>query len=111
MTRMTRRGKLLLIAPVAIVAFALFVALGGQVVKLLWNGLLPELFGWPQVTFWQALGLLALCRILFGGLGLAGGGRSGRRSRMAERWECMTAEERERFRRGMGGRDAEPTTD
>jgi hypothetical protein len=35
----------------------------------LWNWLLPPLFGWRQITFWQALGILALCRILFGGFG------------------------------------------
>ena len=55
----------------------LFIALGGEVVRLLWNWLLPPLFGWAQITFWQALGLLALCRILFGGFGLHGSGRSG----------------------------------
>jgi hypothetical protein len=71
---------------------------------LLWNWLLPPLFGWREITFWQALGLLALCRILFGGLGRAGHYRSGFRNRMAERWERMTPEERERFRQGMRAR-------
>ncbi len=74
--------------------FLLFLALGGGVVQQLWNWLMPTIFGWRQVTFWQALGLLALCRILFGGLGRHGGYRS-------RRWEHMTPEERERFRQGM----------
>ena len=56
------------------------------------------------ITFWQALGMLALCRILFGGLGGHGGHRSKFRRRMAERWDAMTPEERERFRQGMRGR-------
>ncbi len=47
----------------------LFIFIGGEVVKQLWNWLLPPIFGWRQITFWQALGLLALCRILFGGHG------------------------------------------
>ncbi len=47
----------------------LFIAIGGEIVLHLWNWLLPPLFGWRQITFWQALGLLALCRILFGGFG------------------------------------------
>ena len=47
----------------------LFTSIGGEIVRLLWNWLLPPLFGWRQITFWQALGLLALCRILFGGFG------------------------------------------
>ena len=59
---------------------ATFVALGGFLVQQLWNWLLPALFGWPVLTFWQALGLLALCRILFGGIGMRGGrGSRGRR--------------------------------
>ena len=47
----------------------------------LWNWLLPPLFGWRTLGFWQALGLLALCRILFGGLGGHGpGSQSGTRA-------------------------------
>ena len=95
------RRRWIVIAPLAIGAFVLFIAIGGEVVRLLWNWLVPPLFGWSQITFWQALGLLALCRILFGGFGLHGSGRSGVRRRMAERWEHMSPEERERFRQGM----------
>ena len=50
-------------------AFAAFILIGGVVVQWLWNWLLPEIFGLPRITFWQALGLLALSRILFGGFG------------------------------------------
>ncbi len=104
-----RKKKLLLLSPLILLVFALFIALGGEIVRLLWNWLLPPLFGWREVTFWQALGLLVLCRILFGGLGLYGGPRSRIRERiaqrweqrMSERWERMTPEERERFRQGM----------
>jgi len=102
---MRRRWRFL--APLAIVGILLFVAIGGAVVQLLWNWLLPSLFGWPEVTFWQALALLALCRILFGGFGRHGVSRRFRgrmRERMAERWERMTPDERERFKQGMRGR-------
>jgi hypothetical protein len=59
-----------------------------------------------QLTFWQALGLLALCRILFGGSGWHRPMRSKVRrrvadrvaDRMGDRWDVMTPEERERFR-------------
>jgi hypothetical protein len=98
------RKKWIFIAPLAILALLLFIAIGGEVVLQLWNWLLPPLFGWRQITFWQALGLLALCRILFGGFGFHGSGSSKFRRRMAERWEHMTPEERERFRQGMRGR-------
>jgi hypothetical protein len=99
---MSIRRKWALIAPMAILGIVLFAFLGGEIVRLLWNGLLPPLFGWRQVTFWQALGLLALCRILFGGFGGRGFGRSNARRRIAERWERMTPEERERFRQRCG---------
>ena len=85
-------------------AIALFVFLGGEVVMHLWNWLLPALFGWRQITFWQAVGVLALSRILFGSHGFRGNHRSNFRGRMSERWEQMTPEERERFRQGMRSR-------
>jgi hypothetical protein len=53
------------IIPAAIVGMVVFIFIGGQVVKLLWNSLAPSLFGLPVLGFWQALGMLALCRILF----------------------------------------------
>ena len=106
--RMSRRKKLLFIAPLAILGILAFLAIGGVVILQLWNWLLPPLFGWRAITFWQALGILVLCRILFGGHGWHGPARSSMRrrmaERMAERWEHMTPEERERFRQGMAGR-------
>ena len=95
-----RRKWIFVAAPVGI---AVFIFIGGQVVMYLWNWLLPSLFGWGQIGFWQAVGLLALCRILFGGLGRGGGGmyRSHFRRRMAERWDRMTPEEREKFCQGL----------
>jgi hypothetical protein len=96
--------RLIFIAPLAILGMLLFIAIGGAVVMRLWNWLLPSLFGTREITFWQALGLLALCRILFGGFGFHGSGRSHWRRHRAERWEHMTPEERERFRQGMRGR-------
>ena len=95
------RRRLIWIAPLAILGIALFIFIGGEVVRLLWNWLLPTLFGWREITFWQAVGLLALCRILFRGTGWHNSGRSGLRRRMEERCGHMTPEERERFRQGM----------
>ena len=96
------RRRWYFIAPAAIVGIVVFTFIGGELVRLLWNWLTPNLFGWRQITFWQALGLLALCRILFGGLGMRGGPRTNVRRRMAERWEQMTPEERERARARYG---------
>lgn len=93
-----------LFVPAAIAGVLLFAVIGGVVVRELWNWLLPSLFGWPALTFWQALGLLALCRILFGRFGGRGFRPGYSRRHMAARWERMTPEERERFRHGMFGR-------
>jgi hypothetical protein len=96
-----RWKKVIFIAPLAILGMLLFIVIGGEIVLQLWNWLLPQLFGWRPITFWQALGILLLCRILFGGFRLHGSGRSNFRRRMQERCEHMTPEERERFRQRM----------
>jgi hypothetical protein len=93
-----RRGFLIFMAPLAILGILFFAFIGGEIVRLLWNWLLPPLFGWHTITFWQALGLLALCRILFGGFGGHRSMRYGWRRRMEERCASMTPEERESFR-------------
>jgi hypothetical protein len=94
------RRKWFWIAPLAIIGIPLFIFVGGEVVMHLWNWLLPPLFGWRSLSFWQALGLLALCRILFGGLGHGGpGGHGGRH--FGRGCRNMSPEEREKFRRAM----------
>lgn len=95
---MRKKKWIFVAAPLALV---LFIAIGGEVVLHLWNWLLPELFGWREITFWQALGLLALCRILFGRFGVHDSVRSNVRRRMEQRWEQMTPEEREKVRHGF----------
>ncbi len=39
----------------------------GLVVMALWNWLMPAIFGLPEVTYWQAVGLFILCHLLFKG--------------------------------------------
>jgi len=52
---------------------ALF-ALLGWIVMLLWNWLMPDIFGLKVITYWQAWGLFLLSTLLFKGMG---GGNSG----------------------------------
>src|SRR5262245_59484267 len=73
----------------------------GQAVLQLWNWLLPELFGLRPLRFWQAVGLMALSWILFGGLRGFGMIAGPRRSSTPDSWARLTPEERDRFRRGI----------
>ena len=88
--------KILVFAVVAAVVLS-------AAVMSLWNWLMPPIFGWRLITFWQALGLLVLSRMLFGRFGGGPGRRMHWRHRMMERWNQMTPEERERFAEGMRG--------
>ncbi len=83
--------------PVAVVAAALAL---GWAVMFLWNAILPEVVGARPLNFWQAVGLLVLCRLLFGGFGGRGGRPGGgpRRGGWRGRWATMSEEERARFR-------------
>jgi hypothetical protein len=90
------------------IALLAVVALGvlGFVVMSLWNWLMPALFAVSALTFWQALALLVLSRILFGGFRRGGGGPFGGhwRHRMREHFQNMTPEERDRLRERFGHR-------
>ena len=85
------------------IAFFALIAVGivSFAVMVLWNTLLPNIFAVKAITFWQALGLLVLSKLLFGGFRPYGNGGGHWRRRMVERWEQMTPEERERFKLGM----------
>jgi hypothetical protein len=106
----------------AFIVFALaFVAALSYVVMSLWNAIIPTLFHLPTLQYWQAVGLLVLCRILFGGIRGRHGwhghdhGHGGWRRHMRQRWESMTPEERERmrakFKHRCGWDPGEPPTD
>lgn len=72
------RGK----NPIVIVGIVLFgivaisglAILFGYIIMSLWNWLMPELFDLPMITYWQAVGLFLLAKILFG---FGGGSNSG----------------------------------
>ena len=57
---------LLIIASIILVTLICF--LSGWVTMLLWNWLVPAIFGLGTITFWQALGLIILIKLVFGGI-------------------------------------------
>lgn len=80
--------------------------LGGWAVMLLWNAILPDVTGVKMLSYWQAIGLLILSRILFGGW--RGGGKQGsynkhrpdfgKHKEWREKWMNMSVEERMKFK-------------
>jgi hypothetical protein len=86
--------KIALFATLAVTVLS-FVVMG------LWNVLMPTIFAVRAISFWQALGLLVLSKILFGGFRPHAEGGPRWRRRMMQRWEQMTPEEREKFKQGM----------
>jgi len=106
MKRLFFRGRFIFI-PIAIAAF---LSLASFVVMQLWNNLLPAILHVSVITFWQAMGIFILCKILFG-FGKGGGPRWGGRGpwmrhRMEERFKNMTPEEKEKFKQKMRERGA-----
>ncbi|HVW96839.1 MAG TPA: hypothetical protein VHA56_12790 [Mucilaginibacter sp.] len=86
-------------------AVAAFLSLISFAVMSLWNNLLPDILHVGTITFWQAMGIFILCKILFGfgkgGPGRFGGGGPWMKRRMEEKFRNMTPEQREKFRAHM----------
>jgi hypothetical protein len=107
---MKPKSKILKIVMI-VIGVPVAIAAVGFVTMSLWNALIPVLFSGPVVSFWQALGLLLLSKLLFGGFkgrgGRCGGGRHGRehwRQKMEARMASMTEEEKEKFRNRCGNK-------
>ena len=98
---MNRGLKIAMFAVLGVAAFILF----GWVIQSLWNALLPELFGWRTITFWQAMGLFVLSKILLGGFTFRDRARRNGAWGMGyywkRKWMNMSPEERERFKQKM----------
>jgi hypothetical protein len=88
--------KGLMILLLGIIAVLIF----GLVVMSLWNAILPAVLGVKAISFIQALGILLLSKILFGGFGGGRGRRHGRGKwmEMKQKFSGMTPEEREKFK-------------
>ena len=77
---------------------AVAVAAAGAIVMYLWNAILPRVTGVKALGYWDALGLLILCKILFGGFHKGGGKshskRFAKRKKWMEKWHNMSPEEK-----------------
>lgn len=68
------------------------------IVMSLWNCLLPEILGAKSITYWQAMGILILCKILFGGFQIGKGMKDFKERKMREKMMNLSPEEREKFK-------------
>ncbi len=84
--------------PLFIILFFAAAFVFGFFVMELWNWLIPTLFGGPVVTFWQAIGILILSKILFGGLGGHGSGKDSKRSKHSKDWKSGFREECRKYK-------------
>jgi hypothetical protein len=104
MKRIFFRGRFIFMPILA----AAILTLVSYVVMQLWNALLPAILHVAAITFWQAMGIFILCKILFGfskgGRGWGGGGAPWMRHKMEARFNNMTSEEKERFKQKMSER-------
>lgn len=78
----------------------------GALVMVLWNAILPDVLNTNTIGYWQALGLLLLCKILFSSFGprRGPGPRFGPPGYLMEKLKNMTPEERAQFRANWSGR-------
>ena len=98
------RRKLRFLLP--LVALAV-IALATLAVQSLWNGVLVDVLGVKAVTYWQALGIFVLAKILF--VGFPGGRRGPFDPRIRDRlhkarWDALSPEQRELMREEMRDR-------
>lgn len=115
---MTILQKHLVFIPLFLIAM---VGLIGGLVMWLWNWLMPLIFGLPSLTFWQAVGLVVLCRLLVGNVGFGGHHHHGHvhgqcacgegSNKLRESWNNMTPEERKLIIEKHGCNDSEQTAD
>jgi len=79
---------------------AIAVTVFGFIVMGLWNSILVQVLSVKVISFWQALGILLLSKILFGGFHGRGSWRGSPawKEKMKQRWDKMTPEEREKFK-------------
>jgi Ca2+/H+ antiporter, TMEM165/GDT1 family len=96
MRRRFNERKFFMFVPLVLAGIAVFTG----IVMWLWNNVLAVVLHISLISFWQALGLLVLSKILFGGFRGGGGGwgRHKWKSDMIQRWDAMSGEEKEKFR-------------
>jgi len=93
-----KKKKFFVLIPLLVIAAIL---LFGWIVMQLWNAILPSALHAGELSYLQSIGLLVLCRILFGGFAgkrFGGGGPGFRGGIGKEKWMSMSDEEKAKFK-------------
>lgn len=85
--------------------FLIMVAVFAYAVMLLWNWLIPELFRGNPINFWQALGLMALSKLLIG-FGTHSAGHF--KSKFMHKYSSLPEHEKEELRQKFKDRWCKP---
>ena len=93
--------KRIIFIPLAIVAGVFIFGYG---VMFLWNSILSAVLGISTITFWQAIGILVLSKILFGGFKCGHGHHKCDDHNWNEKWIRLSHEEREKMKAEWRGR-------
>ena len=97
---MKKQVKIVKVIGFALIGTALVLVLG-FVVMYLWNAILPDVLGVKTITFWQAMGIFVLAKILFGGFKGGHHKKQEWRRKMHDKWEQMSPEERQQWKQNM----------
>lgn len=92
MRNLKQKKILFIIFPIGIFLFVTWM------IMLLWNNLIPEIFGLKTITYFQTLGLFILCRILFGNFNFGNRKPPFMNPNFKEKWINMSEEEKEKFK-------------
>lgn len=81
-----------------IVKILVGLVVGSLLLWLLWNWLMPSIFGLKTIHLGEAAGLFIMSRVLFGHYGFGNRRRhGGRRRHFQKKWKHMTPEQRKEF--------------
>jgi hypothetical protein len=85
-----------------IIAAAVFALVFGYFVMLLWNWLMPLLFGLTVITYWQAFGIVILAKLIFGAIG-RGGSHHGpghwKKRGFSDKWDMKNGPDKWKYHR------------
>ena len=98
--------KKMILIPIFFIAMVILV---GFVVMYLWNWLMPEIFDLQTINYWQAMGIIVLSKILFGGWGHKGkccGSKRGNhghwKHKFKHKWSNMSEEDKSKWQEKFG---------